>query len=160
MRLVREHFRRLREDRRGSMVVETAVLAPVLAILALGIYETSMIVSRQHELQSAATEVEMIAIATNQGAETTTGELQNILRDSLGLTDNDVKVSRRFRCGTEDRLRPSSGPCGKGTESKSDDDYVSTYLQIEVTDTYTPTWTGFGIGQPITFNVDRTVQIS
>lgn len=160
MNIVRNHMRRLREDRRGSMVIETALVAPVLAILALGIYETSMIVSRQHELQSAATEVEMIAIATNQGAETTTGELQNILRDSLDLSDNEVRVTRQFRCGTETLLRNSSGPCGKGTETKGDDDYVSTYLVISVTDTYTPTWTGFGVGKPITFNVDRTVQIS
>lgn len=160
MRLVREHFRSLREDKRGSMVIETAMLAPVLAILALGIYETSMIVARQHELQSGAAEVEMIAIATNQGASTTTGELKAILRESLDLTDNDVTVTTKYRCGTEEILRNSSGPCGKGTEDKGDDDYVSTYVDIQIQDTYTPVWTGFGIGQDITFSVNRTVQIS
>lgn len=160
MRIVREHFRRLREDRRGSMVIETAMLAPVLAILALGIYETSMIVARQHELQSAANEVEMIAVATNQGATTSTGELKAILRDSLDLTDNDVTVDTRYRCGTEDFTRSSSGPCGKGTEDRGDDDYVSTYIRITITDTYTPVWTGFGIGQDINFRVRRMVQIS
>ena len=160
MRIVREHFRALREDKRGSMVIETALLAPALAVLSLGIYETSMIVARQHELQSATSEIEMIAIATNQGAETSTGQLKDILRDSLDLTDNDVTVVTRYRCGTETELRSSSGPCGKGTEDKGDDDYVSTYIQINVTDTYEPVWTSFGIGQPITFNVDRTVQLS
>lgn len=160
MKIVRDHFRRLREDKRGSMVIETALLAPALAILSLGIYETSMIVARQHELQSATSEVEMIAIATNQGAETNTGELQAILKESLDLTDNDVSVATRYRCGTETFLRTSSGPCGKGTEDKGDDDYVSTYIRIRVTDTYTPVWTGFGIGQPITFNLRRTVQLS
>lgn len=160
MKLARKHFRALREDKRGSMVIETAMLAPVLAILALGIYETSMIVARQHELQSAAAEVEMIAIATNQGAVTSTGELKAILRDSLELADNEVAVDRRYRCGTERILRSSSGPCGKGTEDKGDDDYVSTYIRIQITDTYTPVWTGFGVGQDIAFSVDRTVQIS
>ena len=155
MRIVREHFRALREDKRGSMVIETALLAPALAVLSLGIYETSMIGARQHELQSAT-----FAIATNQGAETSTGQLKDILRDSLDLTDNDVTVVTRYRCGTETELRSSSGPCGKGTEDKGDDDYVSTYIQINVTDTYEPVWTSFGIGQPITFNVDRTVQLS
>ena len=160
MRIVRNHFRRLRDDKRGSMVIETALLAPVLAILSLGIYETSMIVARQHELQSAANEVEMIAIATNQGAETNVGELKNILKTSLDLTDNDVTVTTRYRCGTESLLRSSTGPCGKGTEDTGDDDYVSTYIRITITDTYTPVWTGFGIGQDINFRVRRTVQIS
>ena len=32
MRIVREHFRRLREDKRGSMVIETVRLSPGCSI--------------------------------------------------------------------------------------------------------------------------------
>ncbi|OZA93393.1 MAG: hypothetical protein B7X57_05165 [Erythrobacter sp. 34-65-8] len=45
-------------DRRGSIAIETALVAPVLAVLALGSFEVGSLVSRQHELQTAAAEGE------------------------------------------------------------------------------------------------------
>ena len=37
---------------------------------------------------------------------------------------------------------------------------VSSYLRIEVTDSYTPVWKDFGIGDTINYDVERTVQVS
>lgn len=146
-------FLSLLRDKAGSMVVETALVTPVLAILSIGIVETSLIVARQHELQSATNEIQMIAIAANQGAETSPGELKNILRDSLDLGENDVKVRSRYRCNNETNLRNSSGPC-------KSDDVVSTYIEITIQDTYKPSWKDFGLGEDIEFKIERTIQMS
>ena len=35
-----------------------------------------------------------------------------------------------------------------------------TYAKVTVTDTYTPLWTTFGIGSAVSFNIERTVQMS
>ena len=37
---------------------------------------------------------------------------------------------------------------------------ISTYVKVDLTDTYTPTWSKFGVGKPLTFNITRTVQVS
>ena len=46
-------FGRLR-DERGTMAIETALITPLLALMALGTFEVSNIVSREQQLQSAA----------------------------------------------------------------------------------------------------------
>ena len=146
-------IRLLGGDARGSMTIETAIVAPVLIMMSLGIFEVGTVVSRQHELQSAANESEIIAIATNRGAEANIDQVKAILRTSLGLAADDVSLSRSFRCGTEERLVTTIDAC-------DEDDVVSTYLDIEIEESYTPTWTAFGIGKPIEFSVRRRVQIS
>ncbi len=144
---------KLLRDPKGSMTVEVALLAPILGVMTFGIFEAGMIVSRQHELQSGAAEVEMIALTTADGGTTSTGQLKNILRESLGLTDNDVMVRTRYRCGTEESLKENISSC-------EDTSVVSTYVEIEIRETYTPTWKKLGIGSDVNFQVDRTVQIS
>ena len=58
-------FRTLLRDARGSMAIETAIVAPVLAMLSVGGFEVSAMVARQTELQSAASEAEGIALAAS-----------------------------------------------------------------------------------------------
>lgn len=135
------------------MTIETAIVAPVLIMMSVGIFEVGTVVARQHELQSAANESEIIAVATNRGAEANIDQVKAILRTSLGLAEDDVALSRSFRCGTVEQHVTTSDAC-------SDDDVVSTYLNIEIQESYTPTWTAFGIGKPIEFSVQRRVQIS
>lgn len=146
-------FRRLAHNVRGSMTIETAIVAPVLIMMTLGIFEAGTVIARQHELQSAANESEIIAIATNQGAEANLDQVKAILRTSLALAENDVALTRSFRCGTKDALVLTIDACGE-------DEVVSTYLNIDIQETYTPKWTAFGIGSPIEFSVQRRVQVS
>ena len=54
----------LRRDARGSVAIETAIVAPVLVLLALGTFDVSQMVSRQDDLQSAAAEAEAIVQAS------------------------------------------------------------------------------------------------
>lgn len=143
----------LRSCARGAVIIETALVAPVLITMALGGYEVSRIVSRQHELQSGAAEGEGIALAANQGASTDTTTLKSILMTSLSLQSSQVSVDKLFRCGSNSSLVASSTSCGTGQ-------IVSSYVRLTLTDTYTPAWTSFGLGSTMTFNVVRTVQLS
>lgn len=138
---------------KAAVVIETAFVTPVLITLALGGYEASRIVSRQHELQTGAAEAEAIVLAANQGATTNTTTLKTILENSLGLQSNQITVGKLYRCGTNNTLAVDTSNCGTGQD-------VSTYVRLRLTDTYTPAWTQFGMGSTLTFNVVRTVQLS
>lgn len=145
--------RSLLNDRCGAIVVEFALTAPILAMMVLGIFEVGMVVARQTELQSAASEIETIVLATNRGAETNPAELEKILMTSLNLPAEDVSVIRKVRCGISPNLADNPDSC-------AEDEVVSSYLVMDLNHTYLPTWTGFGIGREINLSVNRTVQIS
>lgn len=145
---------RLRSDRRGSMAVETAIVAPVLVMMALGSFDVSRMVARQHELQSGISETEAIALAANMGAETDTSELKDIIKDSLDLTDNQVSVTKIYRCNDSSTLSKTNEECDH------DNDVVSTYVRVQLTDSYAPIWTHLGIGGNFSYSLTRTVQLS
>lgn len=46
--------RRLREGRRGSAAVEFAIIAPLLVLLAVGIYDYAMALSQRTQVENAA----------------------------------------------------------------------------------------------------------
>jgi Flp pilus assembly protein TadG len=150
---LRSLLRSFRHCARGSVVIETAFVAPVLITMALGGYEVSRIVSRQHELQTGAAEAEAIALAANQGASTDTTTLKSILMGSLSLQSSQVTVDKLYRCGTSSTLQVSSSGCGTGQ-------VVSSYVRLTLTDSYTPAWTRFGVGSTLNFSVVRMVQLS
>lgn len=135
------------------MAIETAIVAPVLVLLALGTFEVGTIVSRQHELQTAASEGEVIAMAAARGASTEISTIKSIIRESVGLSDNQITISRFYRCNANTNTVTNPASC-------NDDDVVSSYIKLDLTDTYTPVWTEFGVGGPINFDVERTVQLS
>ena len=156
-------------DRLGTFAIETALVAPVLAIMVGGIVEVSTMVSRQHELQSAALEIEAVALAVNEGAEVELSELEGILETSVKLNEGQAKVTRFYRCDAETTFVAAPTDCDLSDEEiavfeAADEEVpvpiVSSYLRIEIADTYEPMWVGFGIGKPMTFNVERTVLLA
>lgn len=146
-------LRKIAGDCRGSMAIETAIVAPTLILMTLGTFEVGKMVARQHELQSAANESEIIALATNGGAETDIDQLEEIIRESVGLNEGDVTISRSYRCGSDETLVTDINDC-------FEDEVVSSYLIVDINETYTPTWNVIGFGEPLNFSVQRTVQIS
>ncbi|AOL94896.1 TadE/TadG family type IV pilus assembly protein [Porphyrobacter sp. LM 6] len=146
-------FHRLTGDRSGSFAIETAFVLPILILMTIGIFEVGRMIARQHELQSAANESEIIILATNQGAETNVADIRNILRNSLNLTGDDIRLTQSYRCNADADLVASPTLC-------ADDEPMSSYINLDVTDTYEPVWTYMGIGQPINFSVQRRVQVS
>ncbi len=139
-------------DGRGTTIIETAIVAPVLLTMALGSYDVSRMIARQHQLQSAAADVEGIVFAVSSGTATDTVKIKEVVVASLALRTDQVTVAKVYRCGTAATLVTSSSSCATGS-------VVSTYVKVSFSDTYSPSWTGFGVGQALNYNVVRTVQV-
>ncbi len=147
-------LRRFVSDRTGSMAVETAIVAPVLATLALGAFDASRILSRQQQLQSAANEASEIVLAAAGGSGVSSANLKSIIDSSLGLSPGQLTIVARYRC--DDATTLVSSPPTTCPPSKP----VFSYIQLTLTETYNPVWTQFGIGSPVNYNIVRTVQVS
>ena len=144
--------RDLRRDTRGAAIIETAFTAPILAIMALGAYDVSMAVSRQTELQNAASEAVEIAIASPPDTSAKQDTLKSIVMTTTGLPTDKVVLTMKYRCGVSTTLT-TNATCDTGVK-------MSTYVELAITDTYTPMWTSWGVGRPVTYNVTRRAMIS
>lgn len=139
-------------DERGTMVIETALIAPVLAALALGAFDVSMMASREQHVQSAANEATEIILAAAGGSGISSADLKAVLVSSLNLNANNVTLDTLYRCGTSNTTSTTAPSCTG--------DQLYSYIKLTVTDTYSPMWTYFGVGHDINFNVVRTVQVA
>ena len=147
-------LRRLAGDTAGSVVIETALVAPVLVLLGLGAFDISRMVARQTDLQAGSTDVQGIVLAVANSSATDPTMIKNVLMNSLSLSSSQVSVIKVYRCNTTTALTTTNSGC------TNSGDVVSTYYQITLTDTYNPTWTKFGVGSAVTYSVVRTVQIT
>jgi Flp pilus assembly protein TadG len=140
----------------GSVVIETAVVAPVLLTLSLGGYDAGRLIARQSELQSAAAEAEAIVQAATPSTSDDRDKIRDVLKATLdpnNTNPNDTEsVTELYRCGTTGSY-VSTNTCAATEET-------SKFIQITLTDTYTPLWTSFGVGHAVNFNVVRMVQVS
>ncbi len=144
-------FTALLRDTHGTMLIETAIVAPVLVLMSLGAFQVSGMVARQSELQSAAAEASAIALASAPDTAAKRSTIKQVIMASTGLSQYHVVVAPIYRCGTSTTFQ-SANTCG--TSAK-----LSTYVRINLTDTYTPMWTKFGVGRPMNYNVTRYVMI-
>lgn len=143
---------RLLGETRGTVAIETALVAPILVALSLGGFEASQMVARNNELQSAIGEAQAIVMAATPDDDAKRTIVEGVIEDSTGLDDDQVSLALRYRCGTTASLVSDTSTCGTTT--------FSTYIQITVSDTYQPGWTSFGIGGPVAMSFTRKVQIS
>jgi Flp pilus assembly protein TadG len=150
------HFlSRLRADEAGAMVVETALVAPVLVLLSLGAFQISGMVARQTELESAASEAAAIALAAQPDTAAKRTTLQQVIQASSNLPaastggTRGVQVTEVYRCGISTSYVTSETSCTSGQ--------IARYVRIALVDTYTPAWTRFGVGSAITYRVTRNV---
>ena len=153
MRSLAALFRSVCGNTRGSVVIETAIVAPVLVLLSLGTFDVSRMVARQHELQTGATDLEGIVLAVAKGSGTDINTIRSALSSSLNLPLSNVTVAKVYRCASSTTLETTASAC-------SDPDNISIYVQVNLADTYTPIWTKFGVGSPLNYNLVRTVQVS
>lgn len=146
-------IRRFLHDTHGSMAIETAVIAPMLVLLSVGGFEASTMVARQSELQSAAAEATSIVLATTPESQEEINAIADVIETSSGLDEESVTLSLVYRCGTASTMTSNTDSCANA-------ELLSTYIRIQMTDSYTPQWTHFGFGHALDYSVDRTVQIS
>ena len=145
---------RLRRCQRGTMAIETALVAPVLALLSIGTFEVGTMVSRQQELQSAASEAESIILAAAGGTGTESDVIEEVIEESMGLEPDQVTLEQRFRCNaTGGELLLDGTGCDA-------DEPVYIYVLLELNDSYTPVWANFGVGSAFNYNIDRTILIN
>lgn len=150
--MIRRLLALLRDDR-GAVIIETAIVAPVLALMGLGAFQVSQVVARQHELQTGADDAASMALA---GWNTDSGDvtaMKEVLKRTLDLEDSQVTIVPKFRCNSDTAYVDDSTACAS-------DAIVTTYLRIQLTDTYTPMWAEFGVGAPVNYSVARTVLVS
>lgn len=138
-------------NQHGAVMIETAIVAPVLILMSLGAFQVSQIVARQTELQEAASEAAGIALAAAPDTAAERDIVKNVIVASTGLTSTQVTVSEKFRCGTDTTYVDAASSC-VGVK-------VANYVLIQLDDTYTPIWSEFGFGGPMNFNVDRYVMV-
>ena len=140
-------------DERGTFAIETVLVIPLLVLMALGTYEVSSVVSRQQELQSAASEAEMIILSAANGAGVSSEDLKTIIKSSVGLTDTQLTLEAQWRCDDAETKETDPSECDISEP-------ISEYVKLTLTDTYTPIWTTYGVGSPFSYTVERTVQVS
>lgn len=151
-------LRNLLLDQRGVMAIETVVVAPVLALMALGTYEAGTMVSRQQELQSAAAEAEGIILAMS-GNEVVVIDhigIKNVITTSLdpaGTREHlEVELEDRVRCGSATDFMAEGATCAEPQIQYH-------YVVLTISDRYDPVWTRFGISAGMDYNVTRTIQV-
>lgn len=108
-------------------------------------------VARQTELQSAAAEAAAVVRAVIPEDATARNTVRDIVATSTGLSTDQVTVTEIYRCGTATSYSTVADTCGATTQYK--------FIQVDITDSYAPIWTEFGVGSGFTYNVSRTVQI-
>ncbi len=143
----------LRRDDRGAVVIETAIIAPLLALMGIASFQVSQAVARQHELQTGADAAASMALAGWKTSTGSTNAIKEVLKKTLTLTDAQVTITTKYRCNVETTYVTDKTTCAS-------DAIVTTYLDIVLTDTFTPIYADFGIAAPIAFNVKRTVLVS
>ena len=151
--MARSFFSLFLRDERGTFAIETVLVIPLLVLMALGTYEVSSVVSRQQELQSAASEAEMIILSAANGVGVSSEQLKTIIKSSVGLTDEQLTLEAQWRCDDAETKETDPSECDISKP-------ISEYVRLTLTDTYTPIWTTYGVGSPFSYTVVRTVQVS
>nr|WP_282098343.1 TadE/TadG family type IV pilus assembly protein [Qipengyuania polymorpha] len=134
-------------------MVETAIVLPVLVMMALGGYEASQIISRENELQIAVAEAAAVVLASIPEDQDDLDEIELIIEASTGLPEGKVRLLKKYRCDATAALVDSTSSCATGA-------VISEFIHLNVWDEYTPVWTSFGIGEKVTYDIRRRIQIS
>ena len=144
---------RIDRDDRGSVVVETAIVLPVLVMMGLGGFEASQIIARENELQIAIAEAAEIVLATIPEDQEDLDAIEDIIETSAGLPDGGVQLQKKFRCDATAALVDDVTSCGA-------DAVISEFIHLNVFASYQPIWTSFGIGGTVPYRLRRRIQIS
>ena len=150
MMALRRLFARLRSEAEGAVLIETAFVAPVLILMSLGAFQVSTMVARNSELVGAIAEAQSMILATDLDSQSQRDQLKDLLADSTKLPADNITVEQAFRCNQDIGYVDNFQACESG-------DRVSTFIKIEVSDTYEPIWAKLGIASPLEFHVDRYI---
>ena len=144
-------LRRLGRDRDGSMAIEAGIVTGVLALMSMGSFQVSSLVARQNEMQTAAAEAAAITLAAKPDTTQKLATIKSIMMTSTGLSDSQVSVSFRYKCGTDNDL--------ERTDNCDEDEQEWKFVRVRLNQTYVPMWRQLGLGSDVNLRVVRLVQI-
>jgi Flp pilus assembly protein TadG len=121
--------RNLASDDRGAAVIELALIAPMLALLTIGIVDVSQAFGRKLALEQAAQRaVEKVMQTT--GNTTPEGTIKAEAATQAGVSQDDVTVTYTLEC---------DGVAEADFDTECDPAETSArYLQVTVAGSYTP----------------------
>lgn len=143
----------LRGHGEGSVIIEFAFIAPLLALFGLGTADVTRLVARRTAVQGAMSESVQIVLGATPDNDAKVATLKNVLSATTGIATSNIEIVTVYRCGTDTTYVSLPGYCPATGE-------IAKYLRLKVIDTFTPMWTSFGVGAPITMTLQRTIQIS
>lgn len=153
MRRLLNLLRATARARDGAVVIEFALLAPMVVLMGLGAVDVSRIVARQSQLQAAVAEAGQIVLASTPDNDTKINAIKTVIANTTGITTGNITIITVYRCGVDTAFVSLPGYCPVTGE-------IGKYLQVSVTDNYRPYWTALGVGKPITMKIKRQIQLS
>jgi Flp pilus assembly protein TadG len=143
---------RLRRDARATVTIELALVAPILAVMVIGMTDISIAYGRKLSLeQGAQRAIEKVMQTT--GASTVAGTISNEVVCQVNGTDGDgncnsspittadITVSYRLECVADDDTRTAQTSEDAATFdafSCGEDEAEERYVSVNVVDTYEP----------------------
>lgn len=122
-------FKKLARDNRGVAVIELAFVAPVLAVMVVGVIDMSNSFSRKLKLEQAAQRsLEMVMHTT--GDTTAESAIESEVMDEAGVGADQVLVERLLECDGV-AVADVSLNCDVG-------EIEARYFRVTIEDTYEP----------------------
>jgi Flp pilus assembly protein TadG len=144
------HAQRLASSERGAAIIELAIIAPIFALMTIGIVDMSNAYSRKLGLEQGAqraiekvmqtTDVDTVENTLKTEAVCQVNGMTNGSCNASPITTNDVTVTFRLECtsGGATTVQTATDPttfdamtCAVGATS-------ARYIQVTVNDKYTP----------------------
>lgn len=127
---------RLGRDRRGTSVLELGLALPIFMVMIVGITDVSRLHSKQMALQqSAARAMERIQVL---GIQRDYQAVKSEAARAAGVHIDNVEIDNWLECGNPP-VRSTADRCTGTTVS-------SRYLQVEITSSYTPSFSFSPVG--------------
>lgn len=129
MRRFRKMIQELRDSISGTAVVETAVVAPFLAVVIMGTADVAMYGAAKLRVQQSINRgLEMAMIG---GPSTSTESIEDEVESEAGVADGRVAVTQSQTCGGASATWNST--CTPGQEYRQ-------FITITVTESFTPSF--------------------
>lgn len=165
-------LRDLRRDRRGAVVIELALLAPVLAVLTVGIIDISLAFGRKLALEQAAQRaIEKVAQTTGELTAEDTIKKEavcqingTIMEDNPDTPESEVNTCKTGQITTDDvtvsyRLECDGAVTDYALDCTEGQSEVR-YIMATVNDTYTPMFPlHFGVADDGKYHLHATAGV-
>lgn len=146
-----KRFRNFRADEGGAAIIELALIAPILALMTIGVVDMSNAYSRKLALeQGAQRAVEKIMQTTQDDTVENTltteavcqvnGTAANGTCNTSPITASDVTVTFRLECTSGGTItsQTTTSPTTFDTFTCTGGAKEARYIQVQVNDKYTP----------------------